>query len=103
MVRFANRYVHSGTLRRRIALQMARRGIAPAGRRRIKRGVYDWQKDHARPPAWCSRSEFNRKACAAAFACIATAGATLANEADHPWRQAAINCAAAAATVWFAP
>ena len=105
MIKFANRYVHRASYRRQVARKMAHRGIGPLKRRRTKRGIYDWQKDHTNLPNWCRRGEFNRKACRAALACIGAAGVTLANEGTsrRAWRHAATACAGAAAVVWASP
>src|SRR5919109_610127 len=77
MVKFANRYVHRASYRAQVQRKMARRGIGPRKRRRTRRGIYDWQRDHQNLPNWCRRSEFNRKACRAAIACIGVAGAAI--------------------------
>jgi hypothetical protein len=105
MVRFANRYVHRASYRAQVHRKMARRGIGRRKRRRTKRAIYDWQRDHTDLPNWCTRSRFNRKACTAGIVCITAAGATLANEGtdSRAWRHAATNCAGAAAAVWFSP
>jgi hypothetical protein len=105
MVKWANRYASDAGYRVSLARKLAHRGVNARKRRRTKRAIYDWQKDHVHAPGWCSRGRLNRKACEAGIVCITAAGATLLNEGDsaRAWRHAVVNCAAAASAVLLSP
>jgi hypothetical protein len=106
-VRFADFYVTNSYRERSKALRAMRgQHISSWWRKRINRGVYDWQRGgYGSKPNWCLR---NLRACRAVIACIGAAGVYYLNAPKVlSQRQLATgmakNCAAAAALSLVTP
>lgn len=66
--------------------QLVVKGVGPINRKRVKEGIYDWQKRRDFSQSWCRA---NRKACNAVKACLIAAGAAVL--ADYTKDRAAGN------------
>ena len=106
-VRFASAFVKNrGHAQAVYNREAASRGVDARLRRRVRNGVYDWQRERSFRPGLCAR---HPEVCRAATACLIAGGAAYANarldgaSVGRSARSGAVACAAAvAATILVA-